>query len=154
MPRSLTDLAASIDGAARSVEPGQRKALNASSLFVTREIRTGIRRDTGGDSRMSGVGSKGARVGAKYAVRGDKAYITATGPIHLLERDTSPRTIPKKRRRRAKVLKIGGNFRRRVEHPGTKGKHTFERTWKRAAPESVNIYGRELSRAIERGWRG
>lgn len=138
----------------------------ASALFITREERDAIRQATGGDMRLSGVrrhnGRGGARVNARYKLlgAGDKAVIDTTGPMPLIERDTAAHTVPKqmtktrrRNRRQRKVLKFGGQYRRMVSHPGTKGKHTFERTWKAAAPESTKVFGKAMAAEIERGWR-
>jgi hypothetical protein len=104
------------------------------------------------------------------------AYVTATGPYHLLERNTGPRfIIPRGWRvsRRytnavrkgklpaggkviylggAKALKFGGRFSMYAEHGGTRGKHTFERAWKRTAPETPAIFQREVSTALRKAW--
>jgi hypothetical protein len=152
--------------------------VNAAALKVTTEIRDATRRDTGGDSRLSGVGKSGARLGARYKVYGgdnQTAYISATGPYHLLERNTSPHLISAGRRlsrkwqnavargrisadsdriytRGKRALKFNGRFASNVEHPGTRGKHTFERAWKRAAPKAPEIFQREVAASLRKAW--
>jgi hypothetical protein len=84
-------------------------------------------------ARLSGVGRKGARVGVRYNVGsypdGAKALVFATGPFHLIERDTKAHRIPRERRRgrRRYAVVPGVGPRARVQHPGTKGKHPFAR---------------------------
>jgi hypothetical protein len=179
MARDLGDLAASLSRAPSAIREGQRRGVQKSALKVTTEIRDATRRDTGGDSRLSGVGKSGARLNARYKLYGGDnptAYITATGPYHLLERDASahfiiPRGWRVSRRYTnavrkgklpadgkvvylggAKALKFGGRFSMTAEHPGTRGKHTFERAWKRAAPETPKIFQREVMASLKRSW--
>jgi hypothetical protein len=179
MSRDLGDLAVSLSRAPSAIREGQRKGVQMAALKVTTEIRDATRRDTGGDSRMSGVGKSGAKLGARFKMYGGEnptAYITATGPYHLLERNTSSRfIIPRGWRvsRRytnlvkkgklpangkvvylggAKALKFGGRFSMTAEHPGTRGKHTFERSWKRAAPKTPEIFQREVTGALRKAW--
>ena len=179
MSRGLGDLAVSLSRAPAAIRDGQRRGVKASALKVTTEIRQATARDTGGDSRLSGVGKSGAKLGARFKLYGGEnptAYITATGPYHLLERNTSARfIIPRGWRvsRRytnlvkkgklpadgkviylggAKALKFDGRFAMTAEHPGTRGKHTFERAWKRAAPEAPRIFQREVSAALRKAW--
>lgn len=160
--RSLAGLARSASNAARAAEQAPRgRPLQKAALHVTTEVRSAIRRDTGGDMRMSGVRRHrgGARLNARYKLRGPKAYIDTTGPMPLLERDTPPRTIPKQRMRKRrtnrqrKTLKFAGVYRNSVQHPGTRGKRTFERAWKKAAPESAEVFGRVAASEIEKAWR-
>ena len=78
-----------------------------------------IRKASGGDMKMSGVGRvRGrpgdARVGIRYDInpRGElpSATVKATGPLHLLERDTSPHYVTS--------AWGGGSRRRRAGDPG------------------------------------
>jgi len=136
-------------------------------LHTTTAIRAQIRRDTGGDSRMSGVGKRGAKVGAGFKLLSDTrnptAIIRATGPMHLLERPTAPHAITprglarKKRgtgfRKGARALTIGADLRAGAWHPGTRGKRTFERGWRSVASDTPRIFQREVREAIGKAWR-
>jgi hypothetical protein len=118
----------------------------------------------------------GARVGVKYEVKQATAIVQGTGPLHLLERDTRDHMIPStsgsKRARTAagrlshKRQATGrsasanrtqiflGNRSRNfaatgpVHHPGTRGKHPFERGVKaverQAVLDAVQQFSREL----------
>jgi hypothetical protein len=179
MARDLGDLAASLSRAPEALRRGQYNGIKVAALHVTTEIRDATRRATGGDSRLSGVGKSGAKLGAKYKIYGwsnPTAYITATGPYHLLERDTSPhRIIPRGRRvskrwenavRKGrlpadskkiflggkKALAFNGRLYSSVQHPGSAGKHTFERTWKRVAPDTPKIFEREVEAELRKAW--
>lgn len=122
----------------------------ASARTYSTGIRTTVGAATGGKFRLSGVGKRGARVGVRTTFDGPSAIIQATGPMQLIERDTSAHSIPRvvgsRRTRTAagklshkretngrnlngqKVLFFGGRFvTGPIQHPGTKGKHPFER---------------------------
>lgn len=149
----------------------QTTGVRKSALFVTTVIRGHIIAATG-DGRLSGVGKKGAKVGASYKmyVKGEPyAVVRAKGPLHLIERDTSPHTIyPKgrtfeyatkgkragnvRRRGKGKALKIGENFRAYAEHPGTRGQHPFERGRDSAEPYVAQIMQTEVRNAIRKAW--
>ena len=109
-----------------------------------------------GDGRLSGVGKKGAKVGARYDVKGSTnptALITATGPMQLIERDTKAHTIPKPRRRgRKRYAVIDGHAYASAQHPGTRGKRPFEKGWRRAAPQAPAVFQAAVRDAVRRGW--
>ena len=166
MARGLADLAMSASRTADELRLAQAKGVKGSALLVTTSIRTEIAQVSGGDSRLSGASVKGARVGAKFDVKGSAnptAIIRATGPIQLIERDTKAHTIlprasqPGRRRRRGskgkgKALAFGGGVYASAQHPGTRGKHLFEKGWKRAAPQAPAVFQAAVRDAVRRGW--
>lgn len=130
---------------------------------------------------LSGVGKRGARLGVSYNVRGfygnPTALVRATGPFHLIERDTAPHQIPRTASSRRIKLESGrlsakreltgrtlsGRKRLRlpggwvmgpVSHPGTKGKHPFERGVNRAEPLTRQVFRRAHTTALARTFRG
>ncbi len=153
--RTLGDVAKMANRLPAELQRAQLRGVSKAALTVTQGIRSEIRAVTGGSNRLSGVGRRGARVGARYDVKGSinpTALIIATGPMQLLEHDTRPHGITPKRRRRggrAKALKLtNGQFARSAQHPGTKAKTPFEKGWKRTAPETGAIFDREVQSAI------
>ena len=94
---------------------------------------------------LSGVGKRGARIGVRYNVGqyddGAKSLVFATGPFHLIERNTSAHRIPRVRKRgKPRPIAIPGvGVRMSAQHPGTKGKHPFERGVRAAMPEARRI---------------
>lgn len=154
MPRDLGDLAVSAANAARAMPEAENRAVRKAALYTTRTIRTEIRKATG-DMRLSGVGKRGARVGAKFQMKRGRssptAEITATGPLHLIERDTSPHKIPNRRGKKRVVF--DGKVRAYANHPGTSGQRPFERGWKKAAPKTPLIFRQEIGKAIVRAWK-
>lgn len=123
-----------------------RVAINRAALAVTNEIRQQIVAATG-DSRLSGVGRSGARVGARFDVKGSvnpTAIIRATGPLHLVERPTSAHRIePRRRRRRGRpgAVVVDGHPYAYVNHPGA---HSFRQPWAKGVnaglPMAVRIF--------------
>jgi hypothetical protein len=147
-----------------SVTPKQ-SVQSAATLYKT-SINAEISRATGGKNRLSGVGKNGARVGVRSKVFATSetatAIISASGPLHLLERDNKKHDIPRtesSRRLRTpagrlsykreatgralsgrKVLFLKGAqhpILGPVHHPGTKGKHPFEKGVNRAERDAV-----------------
>jgi len=133
-----------------------RVGVGRAALHVTTDVRAEIRAVTGGDMRLSGVGLRGARVGARYSVKGTQnptALIRATGPIQLIERDTQPHGI-RPRRRRVKALKFAdGGFYAHSWHPGTRGKHPFQKGVAKAAPDTGRIFQTEIDNAMKKVMR-
>ncbi len=125
---------------------------------VTSAIRASIDRAAPG-GRMRGVGKRGARVGARYDVTGPQtAFVKATGPLHLLERDTKEHVIPKERARGRRqgrpVLKIGDRFvTGPIAHPGTKGKHPFEKAVVATQPLTGPIAHKAVNAMLSRIYR-
>lgn len=157
MTRGLGDLAASAARTSAALADAQRAGVRRSALHVTGKIRDQVRRDTG-DMRLSGVGKRGAKVGARFALVGDTsnptAYITATGPMQLLERDTKAHRIPRSRGRRARkrYAVIGGRPYSRAAHPGARGKGTFGKGVAEGAKGSGEIFHAEVARAVRGAW--
>lgn len=138
-----------------------RDAVSRAALTIKGSVMTQIARTTGGSMKLSGVGKKGSKVGVRYNVRGYygnvTAIVSATGALHLLERDTKAHEIPRgfgSRRTRtsagrlsakrvstsrsldqARPMKIGGEWRTGpFKHPGTKGQKPFELGVRTATP--------------------
>lgn len=159
------------------MERNLKGSVNKAAFVLKTSVQANLLPDTGGDFRMSGVGSKatrargGAPVGVRYTVKNDDkgdptALLRMTGPAHLLERDTAPHTILPKgvgrvqgRRTRANRLaarqnlydvlfQAEGSAIRGRQHPGTKGKHTFEKGIERATPAARKILGRAVGKSL------
>ena len=160
MPRDLADLAASAGRTAEALQGAQIVGVKRAALHTTRVVRAEIAAATGGDSRLSGVGKRGAKVGARFdlmtATRNPTAIIKATGPLQLVERDTRAHTIPRQRRRsrRRRYAAFAGRVYSRVDHPGTRGKRPFARGAQAASPQAQQIFRAEVADAVRRGWLG
>ena len=159
MSRDLADLAVSLGRLPDAVQRGELAGVRRAALHVTRTIREEIRLVAGADMRLSGVGIRGARVGAGYDVKGrvnPTAIISARGPLHLGDRDTSAHEIrPRSRYRRGKkALRLpGGLIRASAQHPGTRGRHPFARGVARTANAVVGIYEEQIWRQIRGAFR-
>ena len=128
--------------ASKQAGDGLRAAVDANTRAA---VRSGV---------LSNVGS-GARVGGVVEVlrNGSGAIVKVIGPYQLIERDTKPHTIPR-RRRNQKVLNIPGiGYRRSVHHPGTRGKGPFEKAVKSFGPKVPRMYQRQLAVALQQAFR-
>lgn len=111
--------------------------------------------------RLSGVGRSGAAIGVSAADVRSKgthasALIRATGPLHLLERDTKAHFIdptPRSRDVTEALVLLDGQLRGSVYHPGTKGKKLWEKGVKDATPPAVAEMRRSMTQAVVRGVR-
>lgn len=172
---SLGDFAIKAQTWATAGQPvADRKSVEAAALFTVRIARAAIQAGSGGDNRLSNVG-RGARVGARYDVRGTQnptALVYATGPLHLLDNPTRPHQItPKVKKGRSRASRAAfynaifggeGGFgsarplrtpygpRYRVQHPGTKGKRTWQRSIDRAEPFLPKIFAEQQRRELRR----
>lgn len=98
-------------------------------------------------ARLSGVGKRGAKLGVKVTLQpignGAKATVSATGPFQLIERDTQPHRIPRSHARggpKHYVVIPGQGVYANAEHPGTTGKHPFERGVRESAPLVEKVF--------------
>lgn len=168
-----------------SIRGGTLETLTLASLEAKKIEQREIQKASGGDMRMSGVGrARGrqgnAKVGVRYDIRGGEvpwSKIKATGPLHLLERDTGGRVIRSAYLRgagrkysgqkapiqgpglmgrnfrgdRRAVLNIPGiGYRRSARHPGTKGKHPFAIGQKKAIKPVQRIMRQRTFRVIKK----
>jgi hypothetical protein len=145
------------------LQKAQIRGVRAAALYVTTGIRGEIRSASGGDNRLSGVGKRGARVGAKYDVKGTvnpTAIIKAIGPLHFLEHDTSPHEIrPRALRGRGSRKRFTGNralkfknglFAASAQHPGTGAKRPFEKGYLKTRDQAGVLYDKEIQAGIRK----
>ena len=133
------------------LERDRKRAANKAALAITRELRQRIRADAGGDSRLSGVGVKGARVGANYRqLPSGDVRVQATGPVHLLESPTAPHEITPRRRGRKALRLSDGQIVARVQHPGTRGKRTWTRGVREGTPKGEKAFTDEIAAGFRR----
>lgn len=106
------------------------------------------------------VGKRGAKVGVRYDLRSDtEAVVRMTGPAHLLERDTKAHRIPREkvgrgRRQRTNTKRIvipNVGVRMSAQHPGTKGKHPWEKGLRASIPEVRQVAGRYYFDTLRKG---
>ena len=158
------------------IPQASRGAVDKAALFVTQSARASIAAGSGGDSALSNVG-RGARVGARYDVKGNTnptALVRATGPLHLLDNPTRAHQITAKvRKGRSRASRSSfynaifggsGGFsgvqpmrtpygpRYRVNHPGTRGKRTFFDGVDRARGFLPKVYAAEYREQMRRFW--
>lgn len=138
-----------------AVHQGRTDTIRAAAVVAKRHHVDVIKRDTGGDMRLSGVGKRGARVGARFDIDQAAATMRATGPLHLRERDTSAHRIPKARKRGGQRWVVFGQdqVRRSVMHPGTRGVKTWTKGAERARPHIDRTVSDEMANIVRRAFR-
>jgi len=152
---TLGDVATMAARLPAELSKAQHRGVQQAALVVTTGIRQEIRLSSGGDMRLSGVGARGVKVGARYDIKGTTnptAIIRATGPLHLIERKTGPHSIPRvgrRRRRRIRVLKFAdGTYARSANHPGTPAKKPFEKGYIKTRDQAGVKFDLEVQKAI------
>lgn len=141
----------------REVTTAGTKATNAAAVAAKTIHVAEIRRASGGDLRLSGVGLKGAAVGVRYqpSTVGEvsSVFMKATGPLHLLENPSKPHPIvPRRKGYRALNTRYGP--RARVQHPGVANpKRPWAQGFVRARPVVTRIVQHQYGSAFARGVR-
>lgn len=148
------DFAKRLKKMSTAIEDGRRDTLKQAGMVAKREHGAVIESHSGGDSRLSGVGKKGATVGVRFDISGDRVEIKATGPLHFLANPMSPHRIPKQRKRggRRVVVIPGVGVRAHANHPGTPGKDTWRVGARRAQPKVAKVIESEVSNIVKRGF--
>jgi hypothetical protein len=154
------------------------RAVRAGAEVLEDAARANVARATGGDLRLSRVRSgKGATIALKVRMVGSgsrtRAEVVPTGPIMLVERDIkrhvqpfryvsertgSRRSYSMARRRKAArspIMNIPGvGWRRRVNHPGTKGKEPVHNAFRAAGDDAGQAGVLVFQRAVRDHLRG
>jgi hypothetical protein len=117
----VAKMAAKMAGAGVAMRSASRKAVQAGTVVVATSVRQDVASVTHGGI-LRGVGKAGARVGARYDVKEINGVavglVKGFGPLWLVEKDTKAgERIIKRGKRRGTV----------INHPGTKGKHPFDK---------------------------
>lgn len=144
---SPADLTRKIRQAGGAINGAARDGVFKSALLVKASVMSELR-----TTRLSGVGKRGAKVGVRFNVRGrtnPTVLIGATGPFHLIERDTRAHTITPKRKRRAIVIP-GVGPRAYAKHPGTRGKHPWRSGVNKAIPRVGRVMREEQFDSLRR----
>lgn len=157
------DLAGLMVNISKAIGTGSKATVSTAALAAKRIHERDIERVAGSDMALSGVnaakGRKGnTKVGVRFTLEGNantpEAFIKATGPLQLVERNTSGHVIrsaySKGKSRKGfvgptragqfsggsnAVINIPGiGFRRSARHPGTTGQHPWRKGTVKAAP--------------------
>lgn len=122
---------------------------------------------TGG--KLRGVGRKGAKIGVRYDLAGKTALVRATGPFHLIERDTKAHRLGRGTRSATSGLPLvdasgqdiqsvvtipGVGFRAWANHPGTQGKHPWVKGVVAAMPIQQKAQAIALHQALKKAYTG
>lgn len=143
-------------GLAREIQNASLRATNAAAAEAKRIHVLELRKASGGDLRMSGVGQRGAAVNVRYqaakSTSNPSAIVRAVGPVHLLERPIKPHPIAPRRRKKALTTPYGP--RKSVQHPGVQNPaQPWARALPRVRPAVDRIIRRQFGSAFARGLR-
>lgn len=148
------DLKKRLDKIERDVNKSEREIETAAALAAKQVQEVEMKQDAGGDLRLSRVRSgKGARIGARFDRRGDGMNIRATGPVPLVANDVRAHKIPKVRKTQRPLAIPGIGVRASVNHPGTKGKDTWDDGRQKAIPVIRTIIGRKSDSVVIQSFR-
>lgn len=136
----------------RDLERSRRATLTAAAKAAKDAQLEQMRSDAGGDLTLSRVRSgKGVKIGARYDFTPDgNVLVKATGPVPLLANPSKPHPIPRQNARRGrKRLRLrDGSIRLAVDHPGTRGKDTWNKGRTKATPRVTKVIGERTDRTI------
>lgn len=165
MSRTPQELVAKLERSATAVQRAQRQGVEAAAFAATTVVRASMAaKGVPSGTVLRGVGRRGARVSARYDVKGAEnatALVSMRGPAHLVENPTKPHVIAARRRpgvrtrrRGARALALPDGFATQVQHPGTSGK----RFWRDAMPEARRVapeaYRLKQTTALRREFTG
>ena len=148
---SVAQFSGKIQKAGANLKAAQKPAIEREALAAKKYMQTAARMAAGADMRLSGM--KGRKLDVGYQSHGTKATVFARGPWGLTEFGAGPHIISSRRgggSRRSRSTRLsafgpsigrGGRVRGAINipgigwrlyarHPGTKGKHTWERRQK------------------------
>lgn len=161
MAKDLAWLTAMAGRLPKELQTAQERTVMQMALVTTKAMREQVRLATGGDSRLSGVGKKGARIGARYvmlrAAANPTAAVRATGPAHLVEHPTEAHSIAPKRRRgeqgRRALRFRDGRFAASAQHRGTHPSKPYERGYLASRDAAGQVFDRQVQDAIRKAMR-
>lgn len=143
------DMKKRLDRIERDVNRSQRDTETAAALAAKKVQESEMKSDAGGDLRLSRVRSgKGAKIGARYDRRPDGMHVRASGPVPLVANDIREHPIPKARRNRRALSIPGIGVRASVNHPGTRGKDTWNDGRVKAVPVIRTIIGKRSDATV------
>lgn len=139
---------------AENVEKAHKKAVGDAANVAKKAVLSELDKVTSG-RKLRNVGKSGGKLGVKYSLSGDKrAKVKATGPWQIIERDTKSHRINRKGANKKRALKLpDGGYRRSVPHPGTKGKHPFEKGQKAAVPKVHDSLAVGYRKVVAAAWK-
>lgn len=159
--RSAAELASKLGKLSAEYKTVPYEVVSGASLLVKKNVLARA------PARLSGVGKRGARLSAGYNIdRFDgvaKSIVFARGPWQLIERNTRAgvRQARGGRGRQKKFVVPGygynnakgwgpGGVRLAINHPGTKGKHPWEKGVQASVPFISKLLSKEAVEALRR----
>lgn len=142
-----------LNATGRGIVAAQPKALVEAGKVGKAVTLDEIRKDTGGDGIMSGVGKNGAKIGARFDVNGTTVRTKMTGraaPILVRGRRNAKPVLPKKRGGKKAIATPWGP-RASAKGSTAPGKNTLEHAVARAHPRMAAVLRTEFVNAARSG---
>lgn len=136
---------------AAALVTAQKPTLDAAAMEAKKAVLAELDKVTSG-RKLRNVGKKGAKLGVNFKVTGDTATVKATGPWQIIERNTGPHRINRKSKDKRRALKLPNGYRRSVPHPGTTGKHPWEKGAKVADDKVPKVMADRYMKAVDNVW--
>jgi hypothetical protein len=156
--RSPQELAFKINTAAKQFQYANEDGVKKAAQAYKRSVLNEARRDVGADLRMRRWGRRGVKLGAGYSFNKNpqpRAVLTPrpAGVWSALSNGTRPHEIRTRRRKGAKALRVGDGFAASVQHPGAKGKRTWQRGIAAARPTAMQAFRQEHRKKLAKVFR-
>lgn len=164
MSKNLAQFTHRLDLAAKGISEAEVNGVNKVAFAMKTSVLGLMAEATGGDLRLSGVGRKGgAKIGASYKAASARinshALLFATGPAHLVERDTRVHSVGtggKRRKSDVIVMQLpNGDW---ATGPwftgGSKGQKPFERGIEAVEPFVAQIMLAETRKGFTKAFGG
>lgn len=145
--RSPAELAMKLRKAGGAIDGAAKDGVFKASMLV----KTSVLAELHGVTRLRGVGKRGAKISVGFRVGGvtnPSSLVRMRGPAHLIEGDTKAHKIEPKGKKRAILTPAGP--RASANHPGTRGKHPWEKGVKRALPNIPKVMMDEQVASLRR----
>jgi hypothetical protein len=140
--KSAADVAKRMQQVGEAARKAQNISVTRAAMAMKVVHLAGLAQDVP-SGRLRNVGKGGAKVGVRYKLHGTSAsptaIVEATGPWQIINNPAVAHVIvPKKK----KALHFGSSlFRASVQHPGHRGKQT----WQRAEPAAAEAGTKQLN---------
>lgn len=125
------------------------------AAFAMKEVHTaGLFHDAAG-GRLRRVGKNGAKLSVRYKLHGGSAnpsaIVEAVGPWQILNNPAKAHLIKSKMR---KAVSFNGVARRSVQHPGHKGKFTWQKAQPAAGIAGTKELNKHMVTAVQQAFKG
>lgn len=150
-------MARKMDRMGDELRRSKRVAVQGGAMAVTTEVRQQLKQDVP-SGRLKGA--RNAKVSVGFDMKGDdRAEVKARGPWQLFNNPTKAHEVkpkgagPRRRGSGKKAVAFNGIARASAQHPGTRGKKTWEQGVAAGKPKAAKELRNVTTNAVKRGMR-